>query len=104
MKIVRQFGKKRGRSLRGSWAHWTGPRVSWGKFPKVSGRETRTGEVHPERTVGTLFRSVSPGDSTGADRAWVNRARVGVNVTADGKKHKNEKQRRVRYIKRSLGL
>ena len=52
-------------------------------FPKVSGRETRVREVHAERTVGTLYRSVSPGDVAEADRAVVNRARVAVNVIAN---------------------
>ena len=72
-----------GRSLRGRQAHWTGSRVSRGNFPKVSGRETRKSEVHPERTVGTIYRSVSPGGLAGADRAGVCRAWVGLNVTAD---------------------
>ena len=73
----------RGRGLRGGWAHWASPRVSLENFTKVSGRETGVGEVYPERTVGTLYRSVSPGDSTGADGAGVYWARVGMNVTAD---------------------
>ena len=75
--------------LRGGWTHWASPRVSQGDFTKVSGRKTRAGEVHPERTVGTLYRSVFPGDSTGADRAGVYRAMVGMNVATD-KKHKDE--------------
>ena len=57
--------------------------MSQGDFTKVSGRKTRAGEVYPERTVGTLYRSVPSGDSTGADRAGVYRARVGVNITTD---------------------
>ena len=84
----------RGRGgLRRGWTHWASPRVSWGDFAEVSGRKTRAGEVYPERTAGTLYRSVSPGDSTGADRAGVYRARVGVNVTADKKKNRDKNQR-----------
>ena len=45
--------------------------------------------MHPERTVGTLNRSVFPGHSMGADRAGVYRARVGMNVATD-EKHKDE--------------
>ena len=67
--------------------------MSRGDFAEVSGRKTRAGEVYPERTAGTLYRSVSPGDSTGADRAGVYRARVGVNVTADKEKHRDKNQR-----------
>ena len=63
-----------------------------GDFAEVSGTETGTGEVWPERTFGTLYRSVSPGDSTGADGEGVYRAWVGINVTAD-EKHKDKKQR-----------
>ena len=44
------------------------------------------------QAVGTLYQSVSPGDSTGADGAGVYRAWVGMNVTADEKKHKDKKQ------------
>ena len=74
----------RGRGeLRGGWAHWANLRVSPENFTEVSGRKTRPGEVYPERTVGTLYQSVSPGDSTGADRAGVYWARVWMNVTAD---------------------
>ena len=64
--------------------------MSPGDFTKISGRKTRAREVYPERIVGTLYRSVSPGDSTGADRAGVYRARVGMNVTTDEKKHKDK--------------
>ena len=46
--------------------------------------------MHPERTVGTFYQSVFPGDSTGADKAGVYEARVGMNVTAYEKKHENE--------------
>ena len=66
------------------------------RFYKVSRRKTRAGEVYPQRTVDTLYRSVSPGDSTGADSAGVYRARVGVNVTTDEEKHKDKYQRWVR--------
>ena len=52
-----------------------------GKFYRSQREETRPGEVYPERTVGTLYQSVSPGNSTGADRVY--RARVWMNVTAD---------------------
>ena len=69
------------------------PRMSRGDFTKVSGRKTRAGEVYPERTVGTLYRSISPGDSAGPDRAGVYRARVGVNITTDEEKHKDKYQR-----------
>ena len=79
--------------LRRGWTHWASPRVSRGDFAEVSGRKTRAGEVYPERTAGTLYRSVSPGNSTGADRAGVYRARVGVNVTADKKKNRDKNQR-----------
>ena len=71
---------------------WASPRVSRGDFTKVSRRKTRAGEVFSEKTVGTLYRSVSPGDSTGADRAGVYRARVGVNITIDEEKHKDKYQ------------
>ena len=89
MKIGRQFGKRR-EKLERRMVYWKGPSVSRGNFPQVSGKETRAREVHPERTVVTLYRSVSPGDSMGADRAGVNRARVGVNVTTDEKKDKKQ--------------
>ena len=79
--------------LRRGWTHWASPRVSRGDFAEVSGRKARAGEVYPERTAGTLFRSVSLGDSTGADRAGVYRARVRVNVTADKKKNRDKNQR-----------
>ena len=64
-----------------------------GKFYESQREKTRAGEVYPERTVDTLYRSVFPGDSTGADEAGVYRARVGMNVTADEKEHKDKKQR-----------
>ena len=76
--------------LRRGWTHWASPRVSRGDFTEVSGGKMRAGEVYPERTVGTLYRSVSPGDSMGADRAG---ARVGVNITTDEEKHKDKYQR-----------
>ena len=79
--------------LRRGWAHWASPRVSRGDFTEVSGRKTRAGEMYPKTTVGTLYRSVSPGDSSGADGAKVYRARVGVNITTDKKKHKDKNQR-----------
>ena len=60
---------------------------------KSVGGETRAGEVYSERTVGKWYRSVSPGDSMGADGAGVYRAWVGMNITADEKKHKDKKQR-----------
>ena len=78
--------------MRRGWEHWASPRVSRGDFTKVSGRKIRAGEVYPERTVGTLYRSVSPGDSTRADRTGVNRARVGMNVTTDEKEYKDKNQ------------
>ena len=77
------LGCKREGELRGGWTHWAGPGVSRGDFTKVSGRKTRAGEVYPERTVDTLYRSVSPGDSTGADGERVYWSRVWMNVTAD---------------------
>ena len=74
----------RGRGeLRGGWTHWASPRVSQENFTKVSRRKTRTGEVYPERTVGTLYQCVSPGDSTGADGAGIYWSRIWMNVTAD---------------------
>ena len=76
--------------LRRGWAHWASPRVSRGDFTEVSGRKTRAGEVYPERTVGTLYQSVSPGNSTGADGAGIYWARVGMNITADEKEHKDK--------------
>ena len=75
--------RERGGELRGGWRHWASPRVSWKNFTKVSRRKTRAGEVYPKRTVGTLYRSVFPGDSTGADRAGVYWSKVWMNVTAD---------------------
>ena len=59
---------------------------------KVSRRETRTEQVYSERTIGTLYQSVSTGDSMGADRAGVHRARVKMNVTTDEKEHKYKNQ------------
>ena len=58
------------------------------------------GETRPEQEKctqrkqlhGALHRSVSPGDSMEEDKAGVCRARVGVNVITDEKKHENEKQ------------
>ena len=87
------LGCKREGGLRRGWAHWISPRVSRGDFTKVSQRETRAGEMDSERTVSTLYWSASPGDSTGADGAGVYRARVGMNVAADEKKHEDKKQR-----------
>ena len=48
--------------------------------------------MYLKRTVGTLYRSVSPGDFTGADRAGFYWARVMMNVTADEKEHKDKYQ------------
>ena len=90
MEEVTQLGCEREGELRRGWAHWASPRVSRGDYTKVSGRKTRAGEVYPERTVGTLYQSVSPGDSTGADGAGVYWVRVGMNVTVDEKEHKDK--------------
>ena len=75
-----------------------------GQFQECSGRfceslwrrdRNRRGVLRETLSIlqGTLYRSVSPGDSTGADEAGVYRAWVGMNVTADEKKHKDKKQR-----------
>ena len=87
------LGYEREGRLRGGYAHWASPRVSRGNFTKVSGRKIRAGEMYPERTVGILYRYVSPGDSTRADGAGVYRVRVGMNAIAEEKEHKDKNQR-----------
>ena len=44
---------------------------SWKHFLKSRKRKIRAAKVHPERTVGTLYATVSPGDPMGADRAGI---------------------------------
>ena len=63
------LGYEREGRLKGKCSHWASPKVSRGDFTKVSGRKIRAGEMYPERTAGTLYRYVSPGDSTRADGA-----------------------------------
>ena len=88
------LGCEREGRLKGGCAHWSSPRVFRGDFTKVSGRKTRAGEMYPERTVDTLYRYVSPGHSTRADRTGVYRVRVGMNAIAEEKEHKDKNQRK----------
>ena len=78
----RQFEKRRDKFERKMGTLDRSKTVLGKFFWKSAGERPEQERCNPERTVGTLYRSVSPDDSTGADRAGIYRARVGVNVTA----------------------
>ena len=93
--------RKRDKSLRRS-ALWTGPGVPERNFSKLRKRKTRVRKVHPERTVGILYRSASPSDPTGANRKRIYRPGVRMDIAALKKEHKYEQTRPKTYVGRKI--
>ena len=54
------------------------------------------------KTVGTLYRPVSPSDPKGANKTGIYKARVRINVAAEKKDLEYEQTRQYRYIKREI--
>ena len=92
MEIGRQLGKRREKFERkmGTLDRFKSvPK----KFSKSQQERDQSKKGAPRENSWHIVPMCSSGDSAGADRTGVNGARVGVNVTADEKKHKVKKQR-----------